>query len=189
MRSKGLLGLVAGALIAATTASTPAEAKEAEGWKISGGSGSSITSGTGYDLFNIDQRLFLDYKNRTGANLGWQSASQKNVEIRRKDGAGPLKCGDVFAFKVDNEWIKHGRQRWGGINLTSTKSFSADLFQWKITKCQAGTEVKKDQAISLTNTKTNDAVVGCKRPVGVNLAWANDVETKLGVCVRTAKSL
>jgi hypothetical protein len=168
--------------------SGPAQAKDAEGWKISGGSGSSITSGTGYDLYNIDQKLFLDYKDRSGANLGWQGTSQRNVEIKRKDGDGALKCGDLFAFKVDGEWIKHGKQ-WSGINLTSKKAFSDDLYQWKITKCQAGTEVRKDQPISLTNTKANDAVVGCKRPAGVNLAWASDVQTKMGVCVRTARSL
>ena len=56
-------------------------------------------------------------------------------------------------------------------------------------KDDAGTEVKKDAPVSLTNTKANDAIVGCKRPVGVNLAWASDVETKMGICVRTARSL
>ena len=187
MRSMRLVGLMACAL-ALTTVAGSAEAKEAEGWKISGGSGSSITSGTGYNFYNIDQKQFLDYKDRAGANLGWQKSAQANVEIRRKDGAGPLKCGDLFAFKVDGEWIKHGHQ-YTGINLTSSKAFSDDLYQWKITKCAAGTEVKKDQPISLTNTKANDAVVGCKRPLGVNLAWASDVETKFGVCVRTAASL
>lgn len=189
MRSMKLVGLMACALAFATTAGS-AEAKEAEGWKISGGpdGASTITSGTGYNFYNIDQKLFLDYKDRAGANLGWQGKAQKNVEIRRKDGAGTLKCGDLFAFKVDGEWIKHGHQ-YTGINLTSSKAFSDDLFQWKITKCTAGSEVKKDQPISLTNTKANDAVVGCKRPLGVNLAWAEDVETKFGVCVRTARSL
>lgn len=187
MRTSNVLGLAACAFLAVATVGGRAEAKEAEGWKISGGSEGAITSGTGYDLYNIDQKNFLDYKDRWGANLGWQGTPQKNIEIKVKSG-GALKCGDLFAIKVDNEWLKHGKQK-VGINITSTKSFSDDLYQWKVTKCTAGQLVPKDQPISLTNTKTNDAVVGCKRPAGVNLAWANDVTTKAGYCVRTARSL
>jgi hypothetical protein len=171
-------------------AATTAHAGEVEGWKISGGSGSGIADGTGYNLYNIDQKNFLDGKDRWGANLGWTKNAPKNVEIRRKPGtgSGPLKCGELFAFKVDNEWVIYGKQNFG-INLTSRKQLDDNAYQWKITKCSAGQPVAKDAAISLTNTKENDALVGCKRPAGVNLAWSNDVEMRGGYCVRTKRSL
>jgi hypothetical protein len=190
MRFKGLVGLGVCAWLATMGASTTASAGEAEGWKITGGPDGGIVDGSGYNLFNINEKSFLDGKDRWGANLGWNKSEQKNVEIRRKpgSGSGPLKCGELFAFKVDKEWVIYGKQNIG-INLTSRSKFDDSAYQWKITKCTAGQPVPKDAPISLTNTKENDALVGCKRPAGVNLAWANDVEMKYGYCVRTKRSL
>ena len=187
MRTLNVFGLAACAFLAVASVGSSAEAKEAEGWKLSGGSGSQITSGTGYNLYNIDQKSFLDYKDRWGANLGWHGTAENNIEIKVK-GGGALTCGALFAMKVDNEWLKYGHQN-VGINITSTKTFGDDLYQWKIVKCTAGQPVAKDTAIAIMNTKENDSLVGCKRPAGVNLAWANDVTSKAGYCVRTKPSL
>ncbi len=178
------------AAMATMGATTVAEAGEAEGWIISGGQGAAVTEGTGINFYNMDQKGYLDYKDRWGANLGWTKGPTGNIEIKRKPGAGtgPLKCGELFAFKVDNEWIIYGKQNFG-INLTSRTKLDDNSYQWKITKCAAGQAVQKGAPVSLTNTKGNDAVVGCKRPAGVNLAWSDDVEVKFGVCVRAKKSL
>jgi hypothetical protein len=182
--------LGAAAAMATMGATTVAEAGEAEGWILSGGPGAEVGDGTGFNLYNMDQKGYLDYKDRWGANLGWTKSPTSNIELKRKPGAGtgPLKCGETFAFKVDSEWVIYGKQRFG-INLTTRTKLDDSGYQWKITKCTAGQAIAKGAPVSLTNTKENDALVGCKRPAGVNLAWSNDVEVKFGVCVRTKKSL
>ncbi len=175
-----LTGLVAAAALALTAHS--AEAKDMTGWIVSGG---AVADGSGFNLYNTDQKGFLDYKDRAGVNLGWTAAAPKNVTFQRQAGAGPMKCNDVFALKVGNSYSTYekGSTFSIGISLKMSSTFNQDAFQWKFA-CAAGQDVPSDQPVTLVNVRVNDSVVGCKRPSGVNLCFANDVESRLGVNIR-----
>jgi hypothetical protein len=100
---------------------------------------------------------------------------------RQNPSAAPLKCEEPIGLFIEKEWLMHEKQTFG-INIsTRTKLNNPDWYQWKFTNCGAsGSTVNLNQAVSLVNTKTGTAVVGCERLVGVNLCWAEDVVTFRG---------
>jgi hypothetical protein len=178
MRSKGLVGLGVCAVLAFVGMAADAGAKQMAGWKVSGGAGGTeLHSGAGYNLYNTDQKGYLKLQDRWGANLGWQSDAKKNIEIKNK-GGGAIKCGEPVAIKVDSEWMIYGSQDFG-INLTTRTKLDDGHYQWTF-DCAAGQTVKLDQPVSISNTHEKDALVGCKRVKGVNLCWADDVESRAG---------
>ena len=151
------------------------------GWKVFGGT-NGIFEGFNYSLYNTDQKLYSRYEDRVGANLGWNSNLNNAMKIKRLvSSSEPIKCEEPFALFVGKEWFIHGSQTFG-INLTSRSSLTnPDWYQWRFTKCGApGTVVQLNTSVALVNSKTNTAVVGCKRIWGVNLCWAEDVITFRG---------
>ncbi|MBD1821616.1 hypothetical protein H6F51_03760 [Cyanobacteria bacterium FACHB-DQ100] len=149
-------------------------AKEMQGWKVEG-SGTGIVEGQNYSLYNLDQKGYLGYQDRRGANLGWDKSPNQGMKLKRKSpGRGAIKCGELFALFVEKEWIIYEKQT-TGINLSSRTQLADDRYQWKFTNCQANDVIQLNQPVTLTNTVENDSVVGCKRVWGVNLCWANTV--------------
>ncbi len=181
MKRNIIFGLAAAAALAFSA--HEASAKDMTGWIISGGAG--VASGGGYNLYNTDQKLFLDYKDRAGVNLGWISSPSGNIEFKRQAGAGAIKCGDVFALKVGKSYVNYekGSTFSVGISLQMDSKLTGSSYQWKFA-CPSGQDVPLNQPVTLVNTKVNDSVVGCKRTSGVNLCWASDVESRLGFNVR-----
>lgn len=150
-----------------------ASAKEMAGWIVKG-SGSGIVEGQKYSLFNLDQKSHLGYKDRRGANLGWDTQPNSGMKIKRQSGSGAIKCGETFALFIEKEWLIHEKQT-TGINISTRTQLADDRFQWKFTGCQTGQVIPLNQSVTLTNTVANDSVVGCKRIWGVNLCWADTV--------------
>ncbi len=183
MNRKFSLGLGITTVCALALSNSEADARDMSGWKFSGGSGSTISAGSGYNMYNTDQRLYLDDKDRAGANLGWSSSPQKNVELKKKTGSGPITCGELFAIKVDKEFVMYDKQT-VGINLSTRTTYSDEWAQWKFSSCTAGQPVPLNQSVTLVNTRAVDSLVGCKRAAGVNLCWAGDVLSAGGKNIR-----
>ena len=171
------LGLSVG--VAALLAVTDVAAREMTGWRVVGSGPAGIVEGQRYSLYNLDQRDYLRYRDRSGANLGWSSAANHAMRVKRQSGTGPIKCGEVFALFIEKEWILYGKQT-TGINLTSRTQQTDEAFQWKFGGCQSGQVIGRDQAVTLVNIKGADSVVGCKRVWGVNLCWADTTVTVRG---------
>jgi hypothetical protein len=55
------------------------------------------------------------------------------------------------------------------------------------TGCAAGSVIPLKQQVTLKNMSGNDSVVGCRRPWGVNLCWADDVVVIYGKNYRLEK--
>ncbi len=152
-----------------------------KGWIIKG-DGGNVSEDTRYSFFNTDQKNYLRYKDRTGANLGWSKNPNNFMTVKRQNPtAAPLKCEEPIGLFIEKEWLIYEKQTFG-INIsTRTKLNNPDWYQWKFTNCGAsGSTVNLNQAVSLVNTKTGTAVVGCERLAGVNLCWAEDVVTFRG---------
>jgi hypothetical protein len=155
------------------------------GWIVEG-SGTGIVEGQMYSLKNLDQGGYLAYQDRAGANFGWKSSANNAMKIKRKTGSGPIKCGEVFALFIEKEWMIYDKQNFG-INLSSRSQLAKDeWYQWKFTGCTDGAVIQLNQNVTLTNTVENDSLVGCKRTIGVNMCWANDVVTVRGKNYRKA---
>jgi hypothetical protein len=156
------------------------------GWKIEG-SDSNLLEGKKYSLLNTDQKSYLRYKDRTGANLGWSDSPNNFMMVKRENtSAAPIKCEEQIGLFVEKEWLMYEKQTFG-INIsTRTKLNNPAWYQWKFTNCGGDGVVKLNQPISLVNTKTGATVVGCKRLIGVNLCWGEDVITFRGKNYRKA---
>jgi hypothetical protein len=151
------------------------------GWKIEGGD-SNLLEGKKYSFFNTDQKSYLRYKDRTGANLGWSGNPNNFMMVKRENSsAAPIKCEEPIGLFIEKEWLMYEKQTFG-INIsTRTKLNNPGWYQWKFTNCGGGESVVKlNRPISLVNTQTGATVVGCERMVGVNLCWAEDVITFRG---------
>lgn len=185
-RSLARLGGVAAMGLSVVAVAGDVSARDMDGWRIEG-SGTGIVEGQKYSLYNLDQTAYLGFKDRTGANLGWDGTANNGFVVNRKgNGTGPIKCGEVFAFFVEKEWIIYEKQRFG-INLSSRTKLANDAwYQWKFTSCKDGEVINLNQPVTLTNTVENDSLVGCKRATGVNLCWADDVATVRGKNYRKA---
>ncbi|BAZ06608.1 hypothetical protein [Calothrix sp. NIES-3974] len=150
-------------------------AKDMVGWKVMG-NGSGIVEGQKYSLYNLDQKDYLGYKDRRGANLGWDSQPNSGMKIKRQSGSGAIKCGEKFALFIEKEWVIYDQQT-TGINLSTRTQLADDRYQWKFSNCQSGEVIQLNKPVTLVNTVENDSVVGCKRVWGVNLCWADTVFT------------
>jgi hypothetical protein len=152
-----------------------------KGWIIKG-EGNNLSEGKKYGFFNTDQKEYLRYQDRTGANLGWSKDLNDFMMVQRQTtSTEPIKCEETFGLFIEKEWLMYEKQRYG-INLsTRTKLNDPSWYQWKFTNCGAsGSPVNLNQPVSLVNTVANSSVVGCKRALGVNLCWAEDVITFRG---------
>ena len=170
-----LLGLAVSA--ATLLGVTDVAAREMAGWRVVGAGPAGIHEGRKYSLYNLDQKSYLRYRDRRGANLGWSGSPNEAMRVRRRGGgAGPIKCGEVFALFIEREWIIYGEQT-TGINLTSRTQLSDASFQWKFGGCLSGQVIQRDQPVTLVNIPAGDSVVGCRRVWGVNLCWADTTVT------------
>jgi hypothetical protein len=156
------------------------------GWSIKG-DGSTLLEGKRYSFLNTDQKSYLRYQDRTGANLGWSANPNNFMMVKRENSsAAPIKCEEPIGLFIEKEWLMYEKQTFG-INIsTRTKLNNPAWYQWKFTNCDGNGVVNLDRPISLVNTKTGATVLGCKRLVGVNLCWAEDVITFRGKNYRKA---
>lgn len=147
------------------------------GW-IATGVGSGIYENVRYNLWNLNQRAFLRYQDRWGANLAWTNLNPNYyMKVKRlRPSTGPIKCGEPFALFIQKEWFIYGKQAYG-VNLTSSAKLSSpSMYQWRFTKCGAnGIADLRSEFLTLVNNVNNTSLVGCTRTFGVNLCWSNDV--------------
>ncbi len=168
-----------GTLLVLGLAVSPVGAIDMVGWEVKGG-GTGIFEGARYSLYNLDQRLYLEEKDRAGANLAWTSGPNGHMKVQRVvPSTGPLRCGERFGLFIEKEWVIYDRQS-TGINLSTRTQLSPQdsAYQWEFTGCSG--PVPLNVPLTLKNIRGNDSVVGCKRIWGVNLCWANDVTTIRG---------
>lgn len=170
----------------------PSEAKEMIGWEVRSAAASGTANGAPlyeartYSFYNRDQKLYLGYQDRAGANLGWDAARNNGFVIKRKQpNSGPLRCGEIFAISIEGAWVTYESQT-TGINLTTHKRpvgyvDSDAWYQWTVSYCRSGQVIFADSPISITNTVARDAFVGCKRLWGVNLCWADTTVTVMNL--------
>lgn len=177
----GVMGLTA------TTQDAEAkDDKEIAGWRVEG-SGTGIVDGQRYSIYNLDQKLYWGYKDRMGANMGWDGTPNNGMMIKRKSGGNaPLKCGEVFALFIEKEWVIYEKQSFG-INISSRSKLTNDAwYQWKFTNCTDGETIQLNKSVTLTNTVENDCLVGCKRVAGWNGCWCDDTVSVRGKNYRRA---
>jgi hypothetical protein len=157
------------------------------GWVVKG-DGSNLSEGQKYSFFNTDQKEYLRYKNRTGVNLGWSKNLNNFMMVKRQVASTePIKCEEPLGLFIEKEWLMYEKQTFG-INISTRSNLSnPDWYQWKFTNCGGtGSAVSLNQPLSLVNTKTGTALVGCERMIGVNLCWAEDVVAFRGQNYRKA---
>jgi hypothetical protein len=170
------------ALIITTLGCNSAWADSTSGWIVKG-NGGGIVEGQTYSLFNTDQKSYLRYKDRTGANLGWSSDPNNNfMKVKRQTPSNqPLKCEEKFGLFIEKEWPMYDKQNYG-INLSTRTSLSnPSWYQWQFKNCGGpGAFVNLNRPVELFNTAGNMTLVGCERVNGVNLCWTEDVVTFRG---------
>ncbi len=156
------------------------DAADMVGWKVEGRGAAGIVERKKYSFLNIDQDRYLTLKDIYGANLGWDTDSNEQMEIKRiNPGSGPIKCGEAFGLSIRTEWLVYDRQK-KGIHLSTRPTFSNDpAYHWVFTNCHEGEVVALNQSVGLKSL-AGSVIVGCRRMGGVNLCWADDVTTVNG---------
>jgi hypothetical protein len=141
-----------------------------------GQTGGTLKSGDKVSLFDSYNKSFVKYGERTsGINLTWDSKDPlRNIELH-KPGGGVIRYGDKVAIRVDGGgFLKYGDRRWGiKLNWVSSNA-SEKPYEWEVRGGETGQPVPKNKPVRLFNTVENDNVVYCRRPWGINLAWAKD---------------
>lgn len=136
----------------------------------------TLKSGEKVSLFDTYNKSFVKYGKRTsGINLTWSSTDPlRNIELH-KEGGGEIRYGDKVAIRVDGGgFLKYGDRRWGiKLNWVSSNT-SEKPYEWEVRGGPTGQPVQKNKPIRLYNAAENDNVVYCRRPWGINLAWAKD---------------
>lgn len=136
----------------------------------------TLTSGGKVSLFDTHNKRYVKYgKRSTGINLEWSSSDPKaNIELH-KDGGGPIRYGDKVAIRVEGGgFLKYGDRRWGIKLLWVSSNTSSKPYEWEVRGGTAGQPVPMNTPVRLFNTVENDNLVYCRRPWGINLAWAKD---------------
>ncbi|MDU8927700.1 hypothetical protein RXV86_09925 [Alisedimentitalea sp. MJ-SS2] len=134
--------------------------------------GRPILSGNQYRLYNSVAQAGLTRKVRSlAANLGWLSSKSNafNVRIRRLNGNGQVRYGDVVALEVKSYgWLKYKKQS-HGINLSDDNN--KPHYIWKVTGGQKGTKLVAGMPFALHNTRMGTEMTYCERTWGIDLGW------------------
>jgi hypothetical protein len=159
---------------AAVAEDMPAAAKD---WKLLG-SGSQVTSGTGYCFQNqsIDQSIRYGKRGSLGGiNLVWdKKADLKNAHFESESGSGSIKYGEKLALKIDNDSKPYVRydHRDIGVNLNWSNT---PVFEWVIVGGKEGDPVKVGESFALVNKVEKDFLIYAKRGgEAINLRWYQD---------------
>jgi hypothetical protein len=171
--------LVSGTLLLGT-GNTLAQ-KDVRDWEILSGVARdhrSIQPRVGYTMMNLTAQQAIKYGERAqGINLVWdRNEGLVNVTFELDhDGAGPIGEGQAIAIHVLNGgYLRYG-ERSEGINLVWSQS---PVYEWRIMPGEfpdkAGDPVQLGVKTGLYNDKTQDYVIYCERPHGINLRWAKD---------------
>lgn len=152
-------------------------AATAKDWKLRG-SGSAVTSGTGYCFFNQTNAQAIKYGKRGslgGINLVWdKSTTLTNAHFENEGNQGAIKYGEKVAFKIDGiktPFLRYARRNIG-INLTWSET---PVFEWMIVGGAEGTPVKLETPFALINTVEKDFLIYAKRGgEAINLRWYLD---------------
>ena len=149
----------------------------AKDWKLLG-SGSEVTSSTGYCFHNKTLGQSIKYGKRGslgGINLVWDKAANlTNTHFENESGQGPIKYGEKIALKIDGIKTPYVRyeKRNIGINLTWS---GEPIFEWVIVGGKEGDPVKVGETFALINTFEKDFLVYAKRGgEAINLRWYLD---------------
>jgi hypothetical protein len=138
----------------------------------------AIQTRVGYTMVNVTAQQAIKYGERThGINLVWdRNEDLANVTFERDpERAGPIDEGQAIAIHVLNGgYLRYG-ERSEGINLVWSPS---PVYEWRIMRGEfpdkAGDPVQSVVKTGLYNDKTQDYVIYCERPHGINLRWAKD---------------
>jgi hypothetical protein len=145
---------------------------DSAGWVITsprGGRAEIVRSYEHYDLSSLHAHAFLALRpGRSTSELTTRDRATGAVELISREGRD-LRCGDVFALRVDGEFVVRGDAT--PLSLVTTKKATPDVHQWRVGNCKAAIPIVTSAPIALVNVKENDALVGCKRPWGPPFCW------------------
>ena len=169
------LRTLAAAVVTCTLLGTGATAAAAErsekDWQFRGTAG-DLKSGTGYTMYNVNNKEAVRYGERTwGINLVWDKKPNHNNIKLVKQGGGAIKYGDKVAIHVEKGgYIKYQKRDYG-VNLVWSKT---PVYEFVITGGQKGTAVKTNATVGVYNMVEKDFLINAERPVGINLRWYKD---------------
>jgi hypothetical protein len=154
--------------------------KDVRDWEIRIGRdhrSQAIQPRVGYELMNLTAQQVIKYGERTdGIDLVWdRNVGLANVKFEQDpETAGGIYEGRATAIHVLNGgYLRYGEQT-RGINLVWSQS---PVYEWQIMPGEPPEprdRVRSLDRIGLYNTKTQDYVIYCERPHGINLRWAKD---------------
>jgi hypothetical protein len=172
--------LVSGTLLLGT-GNTLAQQKDVRDWEIRislrDHRSQAIQTRVGYTMVNLTAQQAIKYgEQKNGINLVWdRNEGLANVKFEQDpDTAGTIYEGRATAIHVLNGgYLRYG-ERTRGINLVWSQS---PVYEWQIRHSdppEPRDTVQSGVRIGLYNTKTQDYVIYCERPYGINLRWAKD---------------
>lgn len=140
-----------------------------------------------YTLQNLANQEVLVYgSQRFGINLrnvripANDSTGPRNIVFQREaQSTGPLHYGERIAIRITRgknpgEFVYY-TQRDAGPNLGWSKK---PVFEWELRGGNCGEPARTHSPIRLYSSVEKDYLVYCKRPLGVNLRWLKDKESK-----------
>jgi len=137
--------------------------------------GRPVLSGNRYQLVNLAIEQGLKRQKRAvAANLGFQAISTKNFNmlVKRKDGNGQLRYGDIVALNLNPYgWLRYKKQgSAGGINLGDDDH--TPHYIWQVTGGKNGSKVYSGMPFALYNTApVKTEIIFCARTSGIDLGW------------------
>jgi hypothetical protein len=167
-RRRAVVAVVVAVVVGGGVASFPRDLSAAEtttGWVIGHGSlrnGSPLSSGSGYQLFNVYNKTWLDIRH----GLDGAKTAQDNIEIVGRGGI--LRCGEPFTLRVRGQTLVYDPTT-TRVALHSNGEISDE---WRFTSCKSGDPVVLDgRPTAIVNMRRRDAWVGCKRVSGPPYCW------------------
>lgn len=139
---------------------------------VAGTKGRPILSGNQYRLVNFVTQAGMKRQPRSlAANLGWLSPNSNdfNMRVRRLDGNGQLRYGDVVALELKSYgWLRHKKQS-HGINIGDDDN--KPHYIWRISGGKTGTKVASGMPFAVYNTQVKAELTHCTRTWGIDLGW------------------
>lgn len=139
-------------------------AESTTGWVLSHASARSVESGSGYRLFNVFNKTWLDV--RRGNTIDVSKTPQDSVELVGRSGV--IRCGDTFTIRVRGQTLTY--------DPVSTRVViqpgAEPSDEWRFGSCKQGAIVMLDgKQAAIVNVRRRDAWVGCRRISGPPYCW------------------